>query len=297
MPVAVCLPEHLDGAEFRSGSVAIGDSVSEGKPLASFTLADKVVVMHAPAAGVLLRILLSEPLRCRTGDPIALLGTAGEAVGYDPAQIECARLQLLNRCSECGHDYPVNGLVKSVRCTRCGDVQHLDREFWHEDVHEAVEKARIPGARGGGVTLGGPTIECRGLPPLCRKCTNLIEMAGLTVAWRAAGEGETAQICCTECGEAHSARKPPEWALGVFPDAVFVLGEVTGETGPESPKPVVFKCPSCLAALEIAGRQRIVRCKYCESDVYLPDDLWLHFNPASKRARWWLLFEPKKRKR
>ena len=70
-----------------------------------------------------------------------------------------------------------------------------------------------------------------------------------------------------------------------------------GETGPESPKPVVFKCPSCLAALEIAGRQRIVRCKYCESDVYLPDDLWLHFNPASKRARWWLLFEPKKRKR
>jgi hypothetical protein len=25
--------------------------------------------------------------------------------------------------------------------------------------------------------------------------------------------------------------------------------------------------------------------------VYLPDDLWLHFNPASKRARWWIVFQ------
>ena len=31
--------------------------------------------------------LAQQPLRCPTGDPIALLGTAGEAVGYDPAQI------------------------------------------------------------------------------------------------------------------------------------------------------------------------------------------------------------------
>ncbi|MND08382.1 hypothetical protein D3C83_309560 [compost metagenome] len=57
---------------------------------------------------------------------------------------------------------------------------------------------------------------------------------------------------------------------------------------------MIFKCPSCLAALPIVGEKRIVRCQYCESDVYLPDDLWLHFNPAAKRARWWLLFQPRK---
>jgi len=296
VPTTVRLPESLDGAEFRSASMNIGDVVAEGKPLASFALDGKVVVMPSSKSGVLLRVLLSEPLTCRAGDPIALVGEPGESVGYEPSQIECVRLQLLNRCEECGNDYPVNGLVRKVRCTRCGGIQHLARDFWREDVLEDVEFARVPGARGGGVTLGGPTVECRGLPPLCRKCHTLIDMDALTRAWREAAGDQRAEIACADCGEPHAARKPPEWATEILPDAVFVFGEVTGEPGSEAPKPVIFKCPSCLAALEIAGEKRIVRCKYCESDVYLPDDLWLHFNPASKRARWWLLFQPKKRR-
>lgn len=296
VPITVRLPDSLDGAEFRSASVDVGQPVTEGRPLASFALDEKVAVMMSSASGVLLRVLLSEPLTCRAGDPIALVGEPGEKVGYDPDQIECVRLQLLDRCEECGNDFPVNGLVQRARCTRCGAVQHLARDFWRESVHENVGFARVPGARGGGVTLGGPTIECRGLPPLCRKCATLIDMDALTRAWREAKDDQRAQIICESCGEAHSARKPPDWAQAIFPDAVFVFAEVTGEAGPEAPKPVVFKCPSCLAGLEIGGDKRIVRCKYCEADVYLPDDLWLHFNPAAKRARWWLLFQPKKRR-
>jgi DNA-directed RNA polymerase subunit RPC12/RpoP len=119
-------------------------------------------------------------------------------------------------------------------------------------------------------------------------------MDALTSAWRASQAGEHAQITCTRCGEVHAARLPPAWALEIFQDLSFVVGEVTGEPGPEGPKPVIFKCPSCLAALEIAGEKRIVRCKYCASDVYLPDDLWLHFNPAAKRARFWMLFKAKR---
>jgi hypothetical protein len=55
-------------------------------------------------------------------------------------------------------------------------------------------------------------------------------MGALTQAWRDAAADTRAQIA----------------------DAVFVFAEVTGEAGPEAPKPVIFKCPSC--ALVAAGR-------------------------------------------
>jgi DNA-directed RNA polymerase subunit RPC12/RpoP len=292
MPKTVRLPDWLDGAEFRDGSVELGQNVREGEPIASFSLDGRLVTLPSPAAGSLLRILLASRVGCRAGDPVALLGAAGEKVGYEPAQIECVRLLLLNRCTECGNDYPVNGLVERARCTRCGSIESLTRRFWQDQVHDDVMSARKPGERGGGVTLGGPTVECRGFPPFCRKCSALLSMDELTAAWKAAQQEGRATLRCLECQEEHAARTPPAWATELFNGLIFLVGEVTGEPGPEAPKPVIFKCPSCLAALEIAGEKRIVRCKYCESDVYLPDDLWLHFNPAARRARWWMLFDP-----
>jgi predicted RNA-binding Zn-ribbon protein involved in translation (DUF1610 family) len=121
-------------------------------------------------------------------------------------------------------------------------------------------------------------------------------MPSLELVWADASAHGRVSIACEQCGELHAARHPPPWSRDVFPEASFVIGEVTGEVLAEAPKPVVFKCPSCMASLQIAGEQRIVRCQYCESDVYLPDDLWLHFNPASKRALWWLLFQPRRRR-
>lgn len=294
MPVTIRLPDELHGAEFRSASLNAGAPIAEGTPLASFSLDDATLILRSSTSGVLLRVLLSERIECRTGDPIALVGHAGEVLGYEPERIECARLQLLNECTECGNTYPINGLVKRARCTRCGDQQPVPSTFW-KDVAGALEFARVAGARGGSVELGGPTIECRGLPPLCRKCFTLIDFAALSKVWHEATGETRALIYCGQCGEPHSGRCPPEWAKELIEDAVFVFGEVTGEPGPEAPKPVIFKCPSCLASLEIVGEKRIVRCKYCTSDVYLPDDLWLHFNPAAKRAFWWILFGPKER--
>lgn len=137
--------------------------------------------------------------------------------------------------------------MKRARCTRCGDLQPVPSRFWKNDVADALESARVAGARGGGVELGGPTIECRGLPPLCRKCFTLIDLGALSKVWHEA-TGEThAQIYCGRCGEPHSARCPPEWAKELIEDAVFVFGEVTGEPGPEGPRdlqvPVVSRVP------------------------------------------------------
>jgi len=297
MAVTVSLPKALHRAEFRAPSAEIGATIREGDPIASFTHNEKVEVMRSTASGVLLRILISEPIECETGDPIALLGNAGEDIGYDPKQIECVRIELLNKCSECSNDYPLNGLVDEIRCGRCGDSQVLGKTFWHEELREDVEFARVPGARGGGEVLGGPTIECRGFPPFCRKCGNLIPMTSLTEAWGEAEKSGGASIECAHCKAAYAARKPPDWGREVFEGLVFLFGETTAASSSEPPKPVVFKCPNCTASLQIGGEKRVVRCQYCESDVFLPDELWQHFNPRAKKAAWWMLFEPRKRRR
>lgn len=48
-------------------------------------------------------------------------------------------------------------------------------------------------------------------------------------------------------------------------------------------------CPKCSASLDItADSQRTVACKYCETDIYLPDDLWLRLHPVKKAERWYI---------
>jgi len=207
------------------------------------------------------------------------------------------RILLLRRCEECGSDYPINGLVDTARCTRCGEIQRVSPAFWKDYVLEHVTEAKTPRKTSGGGVLAGrhgaATIQCWGVPPLCRKCFTLIEWAALSAAWeRAQREGSVA-VFCSHCGDPYRARMPPAWTPAVFPGLVFAVGETADGAGSsEPPKPVIFKCPSCLAGLDIDGIKRIVTCRFCASDVYLPDDLWLHFNPASKRARWWMLFRP-----
>jgi hypothetical protein len=229
--------------------------------------------------------------------PVAIVGDPGETMGYDPNTVRPVRVLLQRRCDECGNDYPVNGLVDRVRCTRCGETQMASLGFWRAYVAPDVATSREPGQGSGGSFLGGPhgacNRQCWGIPPLCRKCATLLDWNALVRSWdQAAAEG-SGLVHCGSCGEGHRTRPPPAWAADLFPGLIFLVAETASLGSHEqSAKPVVFKCPSCLAPLQVDGVRRIVRCRYCESDVSLPDDLWLHLNPAAKRARWWMLFRP-----
>ncbi len=56
----------------------------------------------ADADGVIVRLLMGKEKPCRAGMPMALLGNAGESVGYDPARVRPVRVLVLRKCSECG---------------------------------------------------------------------------------------------------------------------------------------------------------------------------------------------------
>ena len=56
-------------------------------------------------------------------------------------------------------------------------------------------------------------------------------------------------------------------------------------------KPVLFNCPRCGGGLDISAEMpRILTCRYCESDLYLPDPLWHALHPIKKRAPFWIAF-------
>jgi hypothetical protein len=242
--------------------------------------------------GTLLQHLMVPDNEYDHGEPVALVGDAGESVGWDPARLVCVRMALLKTCSECGADFPVNALVEEVRCIRCGDMQGVSRKYWKDEFLEHVNGVRHAlGTSAGFISLGDSRFRCRSVVPSCPGCHTLVDFESLTGAWSRTAGGARTSIPCTGCESHIAARQPPDWGAAAFPGLLFLLGEVGGDDTTHR-KPVIFKCPSCLAALEIEGQKRIVRCKFCESDVYLPDDLWLHFNPAAKRARWWMLFQP-----
>lgn len=288
------LPEELDGATLISYSRGESQAVRASEHIARLELDGQAHMIVADADGVVLRLLLKPGLRLGGGAPLAILGDAGENMGYDPSAIRSVRVSLLRRCEECGNDYPVNGLVESVRCTRCGDLQASSRGFWRNYLSEHVNAASEPSVGSGGSVLAGQygasTVQCWGIPPLCRKYFALLQWNALAEAWEHSAREAPSAICCGACGERHRARLPPAWAVEVFSRLAFLVGETADDTqSAEVPRPVIFKCPSCGAGLGIDGVKRIVHCAYCDSDVYLPDDLWLHFNPSAKRGRWWML--------
>src|SRR6185437_12497888 len=50
----------------------------------------------------------------------------------------------------------------------------------------------------------------------------------------------------------------------------------------------VFYCANCKAPLPVDGSNRVVKCQYCATDVYLPDDLWQRMHPVAVVARWYM---------
>jgi pyruvate/2-oxoglutarate dehydrogenase complex dihydrolipoamide acyltransferase (E2) component len=281
MPTTLLLPDWLDDAELGSFLRTEAQPVIEGQPIATFVLDGKPVELPATVGGTLLRRLVEIGTSCSAGMPLALVGEPTEDIGWHPAHVRSVRLGILTSCSECGSDFPVNGLVASARCLRCGADKRLPPTFWRRYETELNIARRNLGAKSGSTW---------GVPPLCRACHALIPMNAVVEAWNAAHRGEPAAVACAACDESYAARLPPPWARQVFPQLIFLLGEVVAHPTGTPARPVVLQCPACSASLQIGGEKRIVRCRYCDADVYLPADLWLHLHPSARRTRWWMVF-------
>lgn len=290
------LPEELDDCILEAFHVAHGQGVRAGMPIATVKVDDRPVTIPADADGVVLYHFLGPGSRCGGGVPLVLLGAPGEHLGWDSNQVRCVRVMMLRKCEECGGSQPINGWVDRIKCNGCGKASRQPADFWKSYLAEHVAETREPRKAAGANVLGGAhgagSVQCWNTLPVCRKCSMLLPWNGVLDAWNRARHDAPVEIACVGCGEPHRARPAPPQAMSVLPDLIFLVGETSAEAAIEAAKPVVFSCPSCGASLQIDGEKRIVRCKFCEADVYLPEDLWRHLHPSARRGRWWLLLRP-----
>jgi hypothetical protein len=130
--------------------------------------------------------------------------------------------------------------------------------------------------------LDGPTLLAT-----CTSCHSPIELSPKT--WQ-----PLFKLACS-CGENVETFPPPPWLAARVPEIVqlFVARRegVPAVAAAASAKPVLWSCPRCAAGLDIdAESPRILTCRYCESDLYLPDPLWHACRPVRKRAPFWIAF-------
>jgi LSD1 subclass zinc finger protein len=102
---------------------------------------------------------------------------------------------------------------------------------------------------------------------------------------------------CGACGKRTSVRPPPAELAPLVRGATFVIGEnlaqlagAVAQDAPKSREPVVLNCTNCRAPLQLDGANRRVRCQYCNTDLYLPDEVWLKLHPIAAVQRFYLVW-------
>jgi len=205
--------------------------------------------------------------------------------------------KVLMPCPECGGSVALEGPLLRVVCKACKSTLELTPQNWKGVLefrkYEAEFSLTEGKTRGSSLTHGELKLLVRWGPsrPVCLGC-------GAPMPAEAVPPGGDGRLSCT-CGQSMTTHPVPDWLREVVPSAVQVFGAAR-EGIPENLeavassaalKPVLFSCPSCGAGLDVATESpRILTCKYCDSDLYLPDALWHALHPVKKRAPFWVSF-------
>lgn len=206
-------------------------------------------------------------------------------------------LEIKTECKHCGGSLILNALVNELLCPSCHKINEFPYGFWKETIIASAltEHKKLKEGEGHNSTVmtGEYTLQIMyGIQkPRCGKCKTSLDPEKFDEFAKA---GKTV---CGKCSNEISVRTLPENLKGSFPKINYIIGEDsdmfpsgegTMET-PESVKPILFTCPSCAGNLKIDGSDRVVTCKFCNSDIYLPDDLWFRLHPAKVVERWYVV--------
>lgn len=88
MATVIRMPEVLAGSEeaaIQTWLVAVGDTLTLGRPLAEIETEKANVEYAAEAEGTVLQLLVKEGVNVKVGEPILVIGAEGETVDADPA--------------------------------------------------------------------------------------------------------------------------------------------------------------------------------------------------------------------
>ncbi len=209
-----------------------------------------------------------------------------------------AALKVRIDCPECGGAVMIDAPLPSVSCTEChASIPLVGSEaesLWPWIVANALRSAGSAEAfvndsllNTGAVVPFVYLASHRGAPPRCRCGASMAHLESVPY-------GSDGQVACLECNA------PCRTWANCYADAdgdetrfqVFMTRSHEDSTGAADPvvsKPVVFACPSCGSNLPIdTEATRIITCEYCDSDAFLPPQLWNHLHPVRRRSAFWI---------
>lgn len=196
---------------------------------------------------------------------------------------------------------PMDALVEEILCHSCQNIQKFPYDYWKKSILDSAVsegfKFKEDEGRNSTEMTGEFTfhITYGRQHPRCPKCKTGLDDSKFT-DYAKAGNAK-----CTKCGNEISVREAPDDIKKLFPGISYLAGEDSNMFSSgnqstitaQSSKPIIFTCPSCAGALEIDGKERTVTCKFCNSEIYLPDDLWLRLHPAKTVNRWYMVYDDK----
>ena len=128
-----------------------------------------------------------------------------------------------------------------------------------------------------------------GAPPRCPACdaafTGLSEPA----------VGEVGAVSCPSCDAEYPVDRAPRHLQSRNIKQVFLASPPRDDPAADrnETRPVLLGCLGCGARLTItADMPRVVRCGYCESDSFVPPDVWIRLHPVRVRRAFWLRSPP-----
>jgi hypothetical protein len=192
----------------------------------------------------------------------------------------------------------LNAFTEKILCNSCNKYNEFSVETWHGLLEDSLKEAPKfkPGEGQNSTIMRGEytySMMFGRQEPRCGKCKTGIDTGKLE------GYSKNGTVNCKNCSEKVFVRKPPEFVSAMFSNVKFLVGENSNllsanekpDSLPKSAKPVLFTCPSCAGNLEIDGSDRMVTCKFCDSQIYLPDDLWFRLHPAESVERWYMVVD------
>ena len=202
-------------------------------------------------------------------------------------------------CPSCESFIPLNALTATVRCPACGDGHEMGAEGWASLLEDAVKETySFEENEGRSSTMFGLfnwKLQYGRQMPRYSGTTESIPPDSILDGL---AEG---RVLHPVTGEATVVRPLPDFCTEALGGVIALVGEdpamvpggedqmaVPGEgvTGP-----VAFQCPGCGASLIVDAGNRVSSCRFCDTSVTMPDELWQRLHPAKMKRCWYMLFD------
>ncbi len=282
-----------------------GDEVEQDDIIMEIESDKATVEIPSPVSGFLARKLVNVKDIIKIGEAIAIIETdrnkQPKREGLSNKGIHSVMLKLGVICEHCNNAIPVNGFIEEVKCAQCNETTLLSGKLrWAEilnyqnpsiDIFSATKKHK-PGEGDYGAWQPVKLKTFRKWPA-CSHCKNPYTADEMENAVENNGH-----LVCTKCTTSYQMKPAPEFIKNVFSEVLYSVDKLPPNTDVSgndilSSAPVVMACMSCGGSLSIDGTSRLVPCKFCSSNNYLPDGLWFALHPQPKMEDWFIVFGSK----